>query len=236
MALRERTIATFVRSGFSVPLAARAYTTLAHYVIGFAVSNIQDNTPIQCETLAANPATFASTCSDPTKQALYGPCCTLEKIAAAGGTNKAYFAATASDLSAALADIIGKIGRKLTTRTVPAYSPQVADVADTPAGLANSSVYMSAFSPSPGAAWSGNVLRQRYLCDSAFTLTTPTIDDTKGDDFAQNLNNGSGGKYSDRRFVAIEPADTASSGKAPAAIWPRCSSTSAERPVWRRAS
>ena len=37
MALRERTIATFVRSGFSVPLAARAYTTLAHYVIGFAV-------------------------------------------------------------------------------------------------------------------------------------------------------------------------------------------------------
>jgi type IV pilus assembly protein PilY1 len=223
-------IAAQLLNGTDSTLSGRKIYT---YVIGFAVSNIQDNTPIQCETLAANPATFASTCSDPTKQALYGPCCTLEKIAAAGGTNKAYFAATASDLSAALADIIGKIGRKLTTRTVPAYSPQVADVADTPAGLANSSVYMSAFSPSPGAAWSGNVLRQRYLCDSAFTLTTPTIDDTKGDDFAQNLNNGSGGKYSDRRFVAIEPADTASSGKAPTStIRPFISTTPDGIPVY----
>jgi AcrR family transcriptional regulator len=37
LAVRERTISTLVEFGFSLRLAARAYTTLAHYVIGFAV-------------------------------------------------------------------------------------------------------------------------------------------------------------------------------------------------------
>jgi AcrR family transcriptional regulator len=37
MRLRERTISTLMGFGFSARLAARTYTTLAHYVIGFAV-------------------------------------------------------------------------------------------------------------------------------------------------------------------------------------------------------
>jgi AcrR family transcriptional regulator len=42
LAVREETIAEMTRFGFPTELAARAYTTLAHYVIGFAM---QQHTP-----------------------------------------------------------------------------------------------------------------------------------------------------------------------------------------------
>jgi AcrR family transcriptional regulator len=45
LALRERILATLVRSGFSERLAARAYTALAHYVIGFAVQQHAPGAP-----------------------------------------------------------------------------------------------------------------------------------------------------------------------------------------------
>lgn len=45
MALRERIISMLMRLGFSAPLAARAYTTLAHYVIGFAVQQHAPGAP-----------------------------------------------------------------------------------------------------------------------------------------------------------------------------------------------
>lgn len=186
------------------------------YVIGFAVSTIQDDTPIECDTLAANPAQFASVCSDPTKQKLYGACCTLEKVAVAGGTDKAYFVKTQQDLSSALADIIGRIGRKITTRTVPAYSPQIADISNDPSKpITNAALFMSAFTPSPGEAWRGTVQRTRYICGSNFQLQAPAFDTTAGDDFAQDLNNGSGGKLAERRFSVIEPATTTAGTKNP---------------------
>lgn len=43
LALRERTIGTLVGFGFSPELAARAYTTIAQYIIGFAA--VQPNSP-----------------------------------------------------------------------------------------------------------------------------------------------------------------------------------------------
>jgi AcrR family transcriptional regulator len=45
MAVRERIISTLMRFGFSARLAARAYTTLAHYVIGFAVQQHAPGSP-----------------------------------------------------------------------------------------------------------------------------------------------------------------------------------------------
>jgi hypothetical protein len=45
MAVRERMISTLMRFGFSARLAARAYTTLAHYVIGFAVQQHAPGSP-----------------------------------------------------------------------------------------------------------------------------------------------------------------------------------------------
>jgi AcrR family transcriptional regulator len=45
LTVRERTIATLVRHGFSPSFAARAYTTLAHYVIGFAIQEQAPGAP-----------------------------------------------------------------------------------------------------------------------------------------------------------------------------------------------
>jgi AcrR family transcriptional regulator len=51
MAIRERSIATFVRFGFSPRLAARAYTTIAQFVIGFAVLEPGSPTPAAAAAL-----------------------------------------------------------------------------------------------------------------------------------------------------------------------------------------
>jgi AcrR family transcriptional regulator len=45
MASRERTVATLVGFGFSPRLAARAYTTIAHYVVGFAIQQHAPGAP-----------------------------------------------------------------------------------------------------------------------------------------------------------------------------------------------
>jgi AcrR family transcriptional regulator len=45
LALRERTVAALVECGFSARGAARAYTALAHYVIGFAVQQHAPGAP-----------------------------------------------------------------------------------------------------------------------------------------------------------------------------------------------
>lgn len=45
LAIREATITQLVQFGFPVELAARAYTTLAHYVIGFAAQLHAPGTP-----------------------------------------------------------------------------------------------------------------------------------------------------------------------------------------------
>lgn len=52
MAVREQSIATFVRFGFSPRLAARAYTTIAQFVIGFAVLERGSPTPADAAALA----------------------------------------------------------------------------------------------------------------------------------------------------------------------------------------
>jgi AcrR family transcriptional regulator len=45
LAARERMVAALVASGFSPRLAARAYTTIAHYVVGFAVQQHAPGAP-----------------------------------------------------------------------------------------------------------------------------------------------------------------------------------------------
>jgi AcrR family transcriptional regulator len=52
LAVRERIISSLVEFGFSPRLAARAYTTLAHYVIGFAVQRHASGAPGRDEATA----------------------------------------------------------------------------------------------------------------------------------------------------------------------------------------
>ncbi|MEO8797226.1 MAG: PilC/PilY family type IV pilus protein, partial [Polyangiaceae bacterium] len=193
------------------------------YVVGFNVNSIADTTPVDCTALAASPTQFATVCADPTKQSLYGACCSLEKIAfsGSGGTQPAFFVQTQADLLNALNVIISKIARNTTARTVPSYSPVVASVTNDPnSPVTNGSVYLASFQPLVGQTWSGNITRQRYVCDAVQSLTSPTPDATKGDDFALNLNSGSGGAYSTRNFSVIQPATVAGVTDATATIRP----------------
>jgi type IV pilus assembly protein PilY1 len=192
-------------------------------VVGFNVNTIADTTPVDCTTLAASPTQFAAICADPTKQALYGSCCSLEKIAfsGSGGTQSAFFVKTQDDLLNALNVIISKIAKNTTARTVPSYSPNVATVNNDPnTPITNGSVYLASFQPLVGQTWSGDVTRQRYVCDASQNLTQPTPDPTQGDDFSKNLNAGAGGPYAARQFSVIQPATVSGVTDATATIRP----------------
>lgn len=175
------------------------------FVIGFAVSSVQDgNTLVKCADLVQN-ATLSATCSDPNKQATFGACCTLQKIALAGGTGAAYFADTPGDLSKALGAIVANIAQNVTTRTLPAFSPIVANPSVNPnVKVTNAAMYLSSFAPLPGKPWVGTVQRQRYQCtfnNNAYTVPPPVVDVTQGDDFGANLNLP--GSQANRQFRSV---------------------------------
>ncbi|HEY4014374.1 MAG TPA: hypothetical protein VGM06_13615 [Polyangiaceae bacterium] len=181
------------------------------YVIGFAVSSFLDQgTTIYCSNLVSN-GQLSSTCSDPTKQTLYGPCCQLQQIAISGGTSAAYFADTPGDLQSALGNILAQISKKMTTRTTPAYSAMVSNTTDPNAvtnGGSNSSVFLASFTPTAGRPWSGDIQRERFTCATSgqstnFTVTAEPIDPTLGDDFGDDLNSNT----SPRIFMAMQPAN-----------------------------
>jgi type IV pilus assembly protein PilY1 len=190
------------------PVGSQAPVTT--YVIGFAVSSFQDQgTTVYCSNLI-NSGQVSSVCSDPTKQALYGPCCELQRIALNGGTNQAYFADTAGALQSALGTILSQIANKATSRTTPVYSPVITSglVSDPNNPSTNAQVFLASFNPSPGKPWSGNVQRQRYVCAAqtggGFTVSAPPPDKSVGDDFAANLNSATPMPGA-RTFVGLLP-------------------------------
>ncbi len=178
------------------------------FVLGFAVSSFQDGAQtIQCSNLVNN-GLLSATCSDPTKQQTYGPCCELQRIALMGSNSKtpAFFADSPGALQAALNTILAQIGSHATTRTTPAYSPSAPSVLSSPSSPTTvGSVYLASFQPSPGLPWTGDVLRQRQQCKQSsgkYTGSTANVDPTQGDDFGANLNSSSGNP---RRFIALQP-------------------------------
>ena len=191
------------------------------YVIGFAVSSFQDaGTTVYCSNLVSS-GNLVGACSDPSKAATYGPCCELQRIAIAGGSTQAYFADTPGDLQNALGAILADIAKNTTTRTTPSYSPVVTNVLSSPSTpQTNESLYLASFNPSPGLPWSGDVQRQRYVCTysgSGYTVPSPTITNSKGDDFAANLNSNIGPA---RTFIAFQPDPVGGGADASATIRP----------------
>ena len=206
--LPQQTAATLYANGNSTASQASVKT----YVIGFAVSSFKDGTtPAKCSDFATNGALASQCdCTDHTlaAQSPQGPCCVLQCMARNGGTNAAYFADNQGDLQSALGAILADIAKNTTTRTVPAFSPVVANVlgSTTGSGQTNESIYLASFNPSPGKPWTGDIQRQRYTCTysgGSFTVPAPTITPSLGDDFSQNLNSGTGPA---RTFIGLQPA------------------------------
>jgi len=157
----------------------------------------------KCGTEMLNGVDAGTTATDP-NAAAYAPCCALARIAVAGGTNAPYFADNSTDLSTALQAILAIIVNSETTRATPVVLPQTAN--STTNGGAASATFISSFDVSTQVPWSGDVQRQRYVCNSSSGTWQPqvqAIDPNSGDDFANNLwSSQSGTRY----VIAVQPS------------------------------
>jgi type IV pilus assembly protein PilY1 len=185
-------------------LQTAASLSVETYVIGFAISHV---TPYNGTSISCADLTDAQ-CADPnnnntninTDSKNIQACCTLNKIAAAGGTDatthaprKAYYADDSTQLKAIFTDILGNVIRTA-TRTSPVFS--------SPGGDASSRgfKFYSAFNPRPDPLstqlWSGILNRVRYQCDTVTHVAqAQPLSTSKGDDFASNVNLHGGDRW-----------------------------------------
>jgi type IV pilus assembly protein PilY1 len=171
------------------------------YVIGFALPVIVNGFPKSCSSFdpsdfdQANPNGICR--KNPNDQAIQA-CCSLNRIAAAGGHvssgvddpdwTKARFADDRDQLRTALSQAIGG-NFKSTTRTpfVPATSSgfisQTSDLE-----FARSFRFSASFKPGKlDKPWIGELNRGRYVCQNNVPVLLP-IDGNKGDRFVDNVN------------------------------------------------
>ncbi len=182
------------------PSNGKVYT----YVIGFAVSGDNQTTLANCAQLAASGAlagqcgatTTPATSTPTTATATFeSPCCSLQRIAVAGGTGQAYFADTPGDLDAALAAVLGDIEGQLGSRTLPVASPTVSYSAGTPLTATFLSTFHGSTCPATGPCvntgpWTGDVQRQDYVCGAAGAGAVVTPE--SGDDFQTDMTGSQG--------------------------------------------
>jgi len=164
------------------------------YVIGYALDKVDhDNNPatptFDCTTMTSTHVARNTTslCGNPANagNAALQACCSLQRIAIAGGTT-AFFGATSADLRKYFSKILGN-NLAVTSRTQA--------VASTGTGASTSSSgggfqFFSGFQPTSGEAWRGTLERRRIVCDDPAHLGIPTpqpIDEDLGDDFERNL-------------------------------------------------
>jgi type IV pilus assembly protein PilY1 len=174
--------------------------TVKTFVVGFGVSS---GSGFDCTTLNM-PADLGAgqPCDNPT-----GPlaaCCTLARVAYEGGTSQAYFADDASSLAAAIAAVFDQIATNSTSRTLPVIASATASQASNSLAPAVSYEFGSSFVPEPGELWKGELERKRWECvlqSGNLVPTLQTVDDTKGDDFAENVNIGKA--TTPRTFITV---------------------------------
>ncbi len=175
------------------------------YVVGFALDKVDDDNdpstaPKDCSTITAADVDKTSTtnlCNKPSNagnQALQA-CCTLQRIALAGGTSTntttnvtttsgAYFASNREALRSQLSSILSTT-QTATSRTQPVQAGS--------GGSASGAFrFFTGFSTALLKPWMGTLQRERFSCvkDASTGILTPTeqsIDKTKGDDFVQNV-------------------------------------------------
>jgi type IV pilus assembly protein PilY1 len=209
----ETTVAKLLTGNASHP-------TIETFVIGFALSSGLDgsNVNVDCSTL--DPA--GTDCAPGNVTPALAPCCELQKIAVNGqptptGSNPtphAFFVNTATDLQAALAAILATISYQQTTRSLPAYSSNTTNINYSASSTqANQESFSGSFMPggptpntsalsSVGTPWTGDIIRNRYLCSSG--AQTPIA--SAGDFFAADLAIGG----SSRHFISFLPSSTPS--------------------------
>jgi len=179
------------------------------YVIGFALGSVRPFHPplhpaVECKNLDLDAEcgrlennNFTTYPDGKAVQA----CCTLNKIAAAGGFDatgvvgrKAYFANDAAQLKAIFTDILDDVVQ-VATRTMPVFASSAGD------SQSNGFKFFSAFDPQPDPAepqlWQGKLERHRFVCDEL--EPEEQYSPARGDDFAGNVNDNG----DDRWFYTV---------------------------------
>ena len=188
------------------------------FVVGFALNTLTvGNSPIDCSKItdadldAASPTALCTAHPDnPSLQA----CCNLARIAVAGdnlSTHHAYFANNRSELQSDI-DLIVKGNLTQSSRTQPVFG-LAGGSGSTNGTSAASYRFFTDFIPGGAQLWSGEVKRERWVCDpTSHVASAVTPDANAGDLFADNLNtqspprkfytvqatNSGGGVFSDR--------------------------------------
>jgi type IV pilus assembly protein PilY1 len=166
------------------------------YVVGFAVSNVDAGqpAPVDCSKISTrgtgttggtfDPKNLCGASMDPK----LATCCTLAKIAFYGGSTNAYFATTASELHAAITEILGLAGARGSARTMPTFAGSSTEQGG------GGYQFNSSFVPDPADIWSGILERTRIKCmaekngtATVFVPRTQTVDATLGDRFHENV-------------------------------------------------
>jgi type IV pilus assembly protein PilY1 len=181
------------------------------FVVGFALSQVEvegSAGSVDCEKLTTTDLSSPSgVCArNPDEKALQA-CCTLNRIAFNGDTERAYFANDKEQLRVALSAVLSTISAATTSRTLPVFA--TAPSANDP--FAAGYRFYSSFEPQQFSLWSGVIERQRFSCSKdpvtgALEPVPLAIDPNKGDDFVANVNSGSGPA---RQFISVRADATA---------------------------
>jgi len=164
------------------------------FVIGFALNSLTvGGSTIDCSKItdkdldAASPSALCTANPDnPQLQA----CCNLARIAVAGDSSSnhhAYFANNRSELQSDI-DLIVKANLTQSSRTQPAFGLGTGSGAGN-GGSAASYRFFSDFIPGGAQLWTGEVKRERWMCDATSHVASAIAPDPNaGDLFADNLN------------------------------------------------
>lgn len=147
--------------------------------------------------VGGTPTQMATACSTaaPAPGSTAEACCLLNEIAynGTGGATApmdnpavgAYFAESQADIVLAFGRILASITKAVATRTVPVSTPTVYTAASFGSG-AMTAEYQASFIPNAQKPWSGEILRQRAVCDGT-TPSQPAPTPADGDSMAVNL-------------------------------------------------
>jgi type IV pilus assembly protein PilY1 len=193
-------------------LVPSGHTATNTYVVGFALKTLTvDSTSIDCSALKPSDldATPSALCAAHPDNPALQACCNLARIAIAGDDapgRHAYFADNPEELRSSISQILGK-SQSPTSRTQPAFSG-VAGSAQSTLAPAASYRFFSSFTPVSFQPWSGQVTRERWVCDKDTHIASAApVNSTLGDLFADNVNSRQGRQ---RTFYTVLATDTGS--------------------------
>jgi type IV pilus assembly protein PilY1 len=178
------------------------------YVIGFALGTVK---PFGLASGVSCDLVSDAQCADPKNNDFTAypegkavqACCTLNKIAAAGGNDtqgqprKAFFANSSDELRSIFTTILSGVIRAA-TRTSPVFSPS-GDSSSKGFKFAASFETRREDPADPRGLWHGQLDRHRFLCSDDQVAEEQDVKATDGDDFAANMN----AHGADRHFYTV---------------------------------